>query len=587
MLNPTWSPDGNRIAFSGLVGGLNDLFVYDLAASTLQRLTNDAFAELDPAWSPDGRQLAFATDRFTTKLDVLDAGEPAPRGHGRRDRRGPRTSAGSSGAKNISPQWTRDGRSLFFLSDRQGITNVYRLAVDGGDADAAHQPAHRRQRHHGAEPGAVGRRRARRLQRLRRRRLQHLRARHRSAARRDGAGASCPANAGVLPPRTAPEGAVAATLEQSRPRRCRRRPSRRAKRSPTSRSCRSTSPASRRSASASIRSAPTRPAACRSCSATCSATTRSATSAQVTSRFDEFGGSVVLPEPRRTAGTGASALDQTPYVSRGFADRRRRRERTAVYVEKRIPHPADRPVGCTGMLAYPFSRAQRVEVSGGFRQIGLKQDVTIADLLAARPGSCSTRREEDLGSFPTLNLGQASAALVYDTSIFGATSPIRGSRYRLEVSQSAGSLNYTGVLADGRTYLMPVRPFTLALRGMYLRPLRRRRGRHRGCRRCSSATRAWCAATIQGSFEAGECGVQPDGSCPAFDRLIGSRVGVANAELRFPLLGALRRRELLRSAAGRAGALRRRRRRLGTRPRLRVRRRRPGAGAQLRRRRRG
>ena len=32
------------------------------------------------------------------------------------------------------------------------------------------------------------------------------------------------------------------------------------------------------------------------------------------------------------------------------------------------------------------------------------------------------------------------------------------------------------------------------------------------------------------------CGV--DGSCPAFDRLIGSRVAVANAELRFPMWGA-------------------------------------------------
>ena len=33
VLNPTWSPDGNRIAFSALVGGLNDLFVYNLQAT--------------------------------------------------------------------------------------------------------------------------------------------------------------------------------------------------------------------------------------------------------------------------------------------------------------------------------------------------------------------------------------------------------------------------------------------------------------------------------------------------------------------------------------------------------------------------
>ena len=36
--------------------------------------------------------------------------------------------------------------------------------------------------------------------------------------------------------------------------------------------------------------------------------------------------------------------------------------------------------GVSGLLSYPFSRAQRVEVSAGLRQIGLKQDVTIARL---------------------------------------------------------------------------------------------------------------------------------------------------------------------------------------------------------------
>jgi Tol biopolymer transport system component len=74
VLNPAWSPDGNLIAFSGLVGGFNDLFVYDLSANALRRLTNDAYAELDPAWSPDSRQLAFSTDRFSSALPRLEPG---------------------------------------------------------------------------------------------------------------------------------------------------------------------------------------------------------------------------------------------------------------------------------------------------------------------------------------------------------------------------------------------------------------------------------------------------------------------------------------------------------------------------------
>jgi outer membrane protein assembly factor BamA len=148
-----------------------------------------------------------------------------------------------------------------------------------------------------------------------------------------------------------------------------------------------------------------------------------------------------------------------------------------------------------------------------------------------------SQERTQIASLPTLNLGQVSAALVYDTSISGVTSPIRGSRYRLEVSQSSGSLTYSGVLADYRSYLMPVRPFTLALRGLYYG----RYGRRGDDERLPTLYLGYPGLVRgydSGSFQAGECGTQLDGSCPAFDRLIGSRLAIANAELRFPLWGA-------------------------------------------------
>jgi outer membrane protein assembly factor BamA len=190
----------------------------------------------------------------------------------------------------------------------------------------------------------------------------------------------------------------------------------------------------------------------------------------------------------------------------------------------------------SGVLSYPFSRAQRVEFSGGFRQIDFKQDVT-QRLYDLNTGRQLAQEETDLFNPPMLNLGEASAALVFDTSIHGITSPIRGSRYRMEVSQSAGSLTYSGVLGDFRTYLMPFRPFTFALRGMYYG----RYGADAEDQRLPILYLGYPGLVRgydSGSFQAFECGLQADGSCPSFDNLFGSRLAVFNAELRFPLWGA-------------------------------------------------
>jgi outer membrane protein assembly factor BamA len=201
---------------------------------------------------------------------------------------------------------------------------------------------------------------------------------------------------------------------------------------------------------------------------------------------------------------------------------------------------------------YPLSRAERLEFSSGIRQITGKTDVTTR-LFDAFSGQQLTQDTTRLATFPTLNLGTASTAFVHDTSIFGATSPIRGSRFRVEYDQtydlngnrnsttiSGGTtdrLTYGAVLGDFRTYVMPVRPFTVALRGLYY-------GRYGGGAESNLLTPVFIGYSDlvrgydYGSFTAAECGNTPDGSCPAFDRLIGSRMLVANAELRFPPWGA-------------------------------------------------
>ncbi|MGH9374260.1 MAG: BamA/TamA family outer membrane protein, partial [Vicinamibacterales bacterium] len=530
IVNPAWSPDGKLIAFSGLIGGFNDLFLYDLDAGQLRRLTTDSFAELDPAWSPDGRMLAFSSDRFTTNLQAIEAGElrlaVLDLASGQI-----RAAGGFENAKNISPQWTADGKALYFLSNREGITNIYKTEFGGETTQLTNLLT-----------GASGITELSPALSVASGRLLF------SAYEDDGytiyaletpeqlAGmplVSLPLNAAVLPPRRAGDGPVYTALQNE----SLGLPAATAAPLPAEEYKPKLGLDFAGQPTIGIGADPFGTYAAGGVSFLFSDMLGNHTlgvGGQVTSRFDEFGGSLFYLNRKHRWNWGA-AIDQTPYVARGYGAGVTIIEGQPIYEENeyRILQ-IDRSF--TGLLSYPFSRAQRVEFSGGFRQIGFKQDVTTR-LYDFNTGQQLTEDTTELSSEPLLNLGEASAALVFDTSIHGITSPIRGSRYRFEVSQSAGSLTYSGVLGDFRTYLMPVRPFTFAFRGMYYA----RYGSDAEDLRLPTLYLGYPGLVRgydSGSFESFECGLQPDGSCPAFDRLFGSRLAIFNAELRFPLWGA-------------------------------------------------
>ncbi|HYU53450.1 MAG TPA: hypothetical protein VEK37_10915, partial [Gemmatimonadaceae bacterium] len=128
--SPVWSPDDRQLAFSGTHGGITDLYIVDADGKNMRQLTNDKYGDMQPAWSPDGKRLAFATDRGPpTDLSVLKIAkwqiavldiqsgsiEVLP----------------NQGGLNLNPTWSPDGRQVAFISDRTGIPNIF--LFDFGD----------------------------------------------------------------------------------------------------------------------------------------------------------------------------------------------------------------------------------------------------------------------------------------------------------------------------------------------------------------------------------------------------------------------------------------------------------------------
>jgi dipeptidyl aminopeptidase/acylaminoacyl peptidase len=60
--HPRLSPDGRRLAVEVAGGGSNEIWIADLAAGTMERLTREGFNDR-PEWSPDGTRVLYSSSR--------------------------------------------------------------------------------------------------------------------------------------------------------------------------------------------------------------------------------------------------------------------------------------------------------------------------------------------------------------------------------------------------------------------------------------------------------------------------------------------------------------------------------------------
>jgi hypothetical protein len=187
--------------------------------------------------------------------------------------------------------------------------------------------------------------------------------------------------------------------------------------------------------------------------------------------------------------------------------------------------------GVSAFVAYPLNRWRRIEFSIGARQ-NMFARVAETDVVSMTTGRLIETRPAGTLAVSPLTVGGASVALVGDTTIFGGTGPILGSRYRFQIAPVTGGASFVNVLADYRRYLMPIKPYTIALR--VLHSARYGPGSEDPRLLTTYLGSSWLVRGYGPSrVAASECGAGP---CAALDHMLGTGVLVGKLEVRAPLL---------------------------------------------------
>ncbi len=136
---PTWSPDGKRIAFMrGDPRDKKDLYITGRKGGTPMMLLSGKDDEPryagTPSWSPDGKTIALSSDRRLGKgatLWLVDVRTG-------RLKQLTRPRPGASYIRDLYPSWSPDGTRLAFASNRHASSSdraddydLYSIAADG------------------------------------------------------------------------------------------------------------------------------------------------------------------------------------------------------------------------------------------------------------------------------------------------------------------------------------------------------------------------------------------------------------------------------------------------------------------------
>jgi hypothetical protein len=186
-----------------------------------------------------------------------------------------------------------------------------------------------------------------------------------------------------------------------------------------------------------------------------------------------------------------------------------------------------------GVAMYPLNRFTRFELGARFNNID-RTTITFTRQIDLN-GYSRGFGISDQQNAPGLNYASLNAAYVSDNTLFGYTGPIFGRRYRLQIEPTLGSYRWVEYLADYRRYdpilfnfLTVATRFTTSLSvGRDEERFPKYIGRPEFIRGYDRENYLSGGCTSNVLIDVSECSAV---------RLLGSRVALANAELRFPLV---------------------------------------------------
>ena len=534
IYNLGWSPNGREIVFTGSKGGVADLYLANVETGAVRQLTNDKYGDFMPSFSPDGRTIAFASDRgATTNFEQLTFGEmqlatiDVESGN-------VTVHQGFAEGKHINPQFSADGGSLFFVSDQDGISDVYRMDLASGQKFRITRLATGVSGVTASSPAITVARRTGRLM------FTVFRGQgHEIVALEPAQLIGTPvetsgirvASAATLPPGDVAGNATVATYLAD----------------PNTGLVSGSEFTTGKYKASFALDAVGQPAI--------GVTTggyygtglvggvsalfgdqlgdqQIFTAVQANGTIKDFGGAAFYQNLRRRL-NWVTGIQHIPYLS-GYQ-----------FVS---PDPSGNFIVTTllqriyvdqamASAQYPLSQTKRFELGVSGTRLAVE---TIVDSMLVNPiGQLLGRSVSEQDDQPPITYAQANFAFVGDNSFSAFTSPISGTRYRFEVSPTFGTVVFNTGLADARRYFFK-RPVTLAFRGMHYGRYGRDEDNYDLLSPLFIGDETLIRGYSWGSLDGSECVVNNDptsGRCPVLDRMLGSRIGVFNAELRIPFFG--------------------------------------------------